>query len=82
MTQHQALARYGEPKTLSITDKGEVWVYLLNYGEVLGKAFIPFNFKVTPVRTGARTGESVRLPRDRDSVVYEVEPESFKSVIR
>jgi hypothetical protein len=55
MTQQQALARYGEPKTRSITDKGEVWVYLLNYGEVLGKAFISFNFKVTPVRTGAHT---------------------------
>ncbi len=68
MTRQQALARYGEPKTRSITDKGEVWVYLLNYGEVVGKAFIPFNFKVTPVRTGALTFGSngkVRIPLGR-----------------
>jgi hypothetical protein len=55
MTKAQALARYGEPKTHTITEKGEQWVYLLNYGEVLGKAFIPFNFKVTPIRTGVLT---------------------------
>ncbi len=55
MSRAQALARYGEPKTRSITDKGEVWVYLLNYGEVIGKAFIPFNFKPTPIRTGVLT---------------------------
>jgi hypothetical protein len=55
MTKAQALARYGEPKQHTLTEKGEQWVYLLNYGEVLGKAFIPFNFKVTPIRTGVLT---------------------------
>lgn len=55
MTKAQALARYGEPKQNTLTDKGEQWVYILNYGEVIGKAFIPFNFKVTPVRTGVLT---------------------------
>jgi hypothetical protein len=55
MTKAQALARYGEPKQHTLTDKGEQWVYLLNYGEVIGKAFIPFNFRVTPIRTGVLT---------------------------
>jgi len=55
MTKAQALARYGEPKQNTLTDKGEQWVYILNYGEVIGKAFIPFNFKVTPIRTGVLT---------------------------
>jgi hypothetical protein len=52
MTKAQALARYGEPKKHTITDEGEQWVYILNFGEVMGKALIPFNFKVTPIRTG------------------------------
>lgn len=55
MTKAQALARYGEPKQHTLTDKGEQWVYILNYGEVIGKAFIPFNFKGTPIRTGVLT---------------------------
>lgn len=55
MTKAQALGRYGEPKQNTLTDKGEQWVYILNYGEVVGKAFIPFNFKVTPIRTGVLT---------------------------
>ncbi len=52
MTKAQALARYGEPKKHTLTDEGEQWVYLLNFGEILGKAFIPFNFKGTVPRTG------------------------------
>jgi hypothetical protein len=52
MTKAQALARYGEPKKHSVTDEGENWIYVLNFGEVLGKALIPFNFHATPVRTG------------------------------
>jgi hypothetical protein len=52
MTQDQALARYGKPKRHTVTEEGEEWVYILNMGEVIGKAFIPFNFKPTPVRTG------------------------------
>ena len=52
MTKAQALARYGEPKKRTTTDEGENWVYILNFGEVMGKALIPFNFKPTPIRTG------------------------------
>ncbi len=55
MTKAQALARSGEPKKHTVTDEGEQWVYILNTGEVIGKAFIPFNFKPTPVRTGVLT---------------------------
>lgn len=52
MTEEQALARYGEPKKQTVTEEGEQWVYILNIGEVIGKAMIPFNFKPTMVRTG------------------------------
>jgi hypothetical protein len=52
MTKAQALERYGEPKKHTLTDEGENWVYVLNFGEVMGKALIPFNFKPTPIRTG------------------------------
>jgi hypothetical protein len=52
MTKAQALARYGKPKKHTVTDEGEQWVYLLNMGEMIGKAFIPFNFKPTIARTG------------------------------
>lgn len=52
MTKAEALALYGEPKKKTMSDEGENWVYLLNMGEVIGKAFIPFNFKPTMVRTG------------------------------
>lgn len=52
MTKAQALARYGEPKKHTVADEGEQWVYVLNMGEVIGKAFNPFNFKPTLVRTG------------------------------
>ena len=55
MTKAQALARYGEPKRRSVSDEGEQWVYLLNFGEVMGKALIPFNFKPTQIRTGVLT---------------------------
>ena len=55
MTKAQALARYGKPKKHTVTEEGEQWVYILNLGEVIGKAFIPFNFKPTPVRTGVLT---------------------------
>src|SRR4051794_29712114 len=55
MTKAQALARYGEPKTRGVTDEGENWVYILNFGEAMGRAFIPFNFKPTPIRTGTLT---------------------------
>ncbi len=52
MTKAQALSRYGKPKKNTITDEGEQWVYILNMGEMIGKAFIPFNFKPTIARTG------------------------------
>lgn len=51
MTKAQALARYGEPKRRTLTDEGENWVYVLNLGEVIGSAMIPFNFKPTQIRT-------------------------------
>lgn len=52
MTKAQVTARYGEPKRRTVTDEGEQWVYLLNFGEVMGRALIPFNFSPTPIRTG------------------------------
>ena len=52
MTKAQALARYGQPKKHTLTDEGENWVYILNMGEVIGKAMIPFNFRPPAVRTG------------------------------
>lgn len=55
MTKAQALARYGDPKKHTITDEGEQWVYLLNFGEMMGRAMIPFNFKPTVPRTGVLT---------------------------
>lgn len=53
MTKAQALARYGEPKKQTVTDQGEQWIYILNFGQVMGRAMIPFNFKPTMVRTGS-----------------------------
>ena len=55
MTKAQALARYGKPKKHTVTEEGEQWVYILNMGEMIGKAFIPFNFKPTIPRTGVLT---------------------------
>ena len=55
MTKAQAIARYGDPKQQTVTDEGEQWTYLLNFGEVMGKALIPFNFKPTTIRTGTLT---------------------------
>ena len=55
MTKEQALARYGKPRRHTTTDEGEQWVYILNTGEMIGKAFIPFNFKPTIARTGVLT---------------------------
>src|SRR4051812_25645849 len=52
MTKDQALQRYGKPKKHTVTEEGEQWVYILNMGEIIGKAFIPFNFKPTIPRTG------------------------------
>ncbi len=55
MTKAQAIARYGEPRTHTVTEQGEQWIYLLNFGEVMGKAFIPFHFNPTPLRTAVLT---------------------------
>lgn len=52
MTKAEALALYGHPKKQTMTDEGENWVYILNIGEVIGKAMIPFNFKPPMPRTG------------------------------
>jgi len=55
MTKAQAHARYGKPKKHTVTEEGEQWVYVLNTGEMIGKAFIPFNFKPTLARIGVLT---------------------------
>ena len=55
MTKAQALARYGDPRKQTTTEEGEQWVYVLNFGEAVGKALIPFNFKPTEIRTGVLT---------------------------
>src|SRR5436190_23383194 len=52
MTKAQALARYGEPKTHTITDEGERWTYILNMGEFIGKHMIPFFVSTQGIRTG------------------------------
>ena len=52
MTKAQVLARYGEPKKHTITHEGENWIYILNFGEVVGRAMIPFNFNPTAIRSG------------------------------
>lgn len=71
MTQAQALARYGKPKHRSITDEGEQWNYLLNFGEVMGKAMIPFNFKPPTIRVGVlvfdATGKVKKFRWDADT---------------
>jgi hypothetical protein len=45
MTKAQAIARYGQPKKQTVTDEGENWVYVLNFGEFVGKHMIPFFFR-------------------------------------
>ena len=52
MTKAEALARYGEPKTHTVTDEGERWTYVLNMGEFIGKHMIPFFFSEQGIRTG------------------------------
>lgn len=52
MTKEEALARYGQPKKQTVTEEGENWVYILNLGEVVGKAMIPFYFGQPAIRTG------------------------------
>jgi len=44
MTKAQALNRYGQPKKQTVTDEGEQWIYILNYGEVIGESVHPFQF--------------------------------------
>lgn len=50
MTKAQVKAKYGEPKNINTTARGEVWVYWFNRGH----AFIPYNFGYKP-RTGTFT---------------------------
>jgi len=52
MTKAQAIARYGQPKKQTVTDEGENWVYVLNFGEFVGKHMIPFFFSSAQIRTG------------------------------
>jgi hypothetical protein len=55
MTKAQALARYGKPKTQTVTDEGEQWTYILNMGEFIGKHMIPFFVSTQALRTGVLT---------------------------
>ncbi len=50
MTKQQALARYGEPRRRTMTDKGEMWGFVINRGQLLNKAINPFYFKSVSVR--------------------------------
>jgi hypothetical protein len=52
MTKAQVLARYGKPKTQTVTDEGEQWSYVLNMGEFIGKHMIPFFFSTQQLRFG------------------------------
>jgi hypothetical protein len=52
MTKAEALARYGNPKTRTVTDEGERWTYVLNFGDVLAKHMIPFFFSEEQIRIG------------------------------
>ncbi|HKP45357.1 MAG TPA: outer membrane protein assembly factor BamE [Pyrinomonadaceae bacterium] len=52
MTKAQVLARYGKPKTQTVTDDGERWTYVLNIGEFVGKHMIPFFFSTQTLRFG------------------------------
>jgi hypothetical protein len=52
MTKAQAIARYGHPKKQTVTDEGEQWTYVLNFGEFIGKHMIPFFFSTEQIRTG------------------------------
>src|SRR4051812_25194181 len=52
MTKAQVLARYGKPKTQTVTDEGEQWAYVLNMGEFIGKHMIPFFFSTQQLRFG------------------------------
>ena len=44
MTTAQALHYYGKPDSVGYRDGGELWTYVLNRGETIGKSFIPFYF--------------------------------------
>ena len=48
MTRGEVLAQYGQPRAINVSDRGEVWTYLLNGGEIVGKSFIPFYPPVRP----------------------------------
>ena len=48
MSKGQVLAQYGRPRAISEGERGEMWVYLLNGGEIATKALIPFYLPVRP----------------------------------
>ena len=48
MSKPEAVQRYGNPKSVVLTDEGERWTYFLNEGEVYGKALIPFYLPPRP----------------------------------
>ena len=48
MTKDQVVAQYGQPRAIFVTERGEVWRYILNPGEIATKALIPFYPPVRP----------------------------------
>lgn len=48
MTKTEVVARYGQPRAVFVTDRGEVWRYILNPGEIVTKSLIPFYPPVRP----------------------------------
>ncbi|HEY2712119.1 MAG TPA: hypothetical protein VGI60_06355 [Chthoniobacterales bacterium] len=45
MTKAQAIHYYGEPDSIGHREGEELWTYVLNRGESIGKSFIPFYYK-------------------------------------
>ena len=48
MTKDQVIAQYGRPRGINLTERGEVWHYVLNEGEIVAKSFIPFYIPPRP----------------------------------
>ena len=48
MTKEQVTAQYGHPRVINLTERGEVWNYILNPVEIATKALIPFYPPVRP----------------------------------
>ena len=49
MTKAEAVARYGNANQKFSTDQGEIWIYILNLGQFIGKQMAP---PILDLRTG------------------------------